>query len=118
MEACAHWQERRSLPTGRGRWREKLPGAAEVRLELGCGKGRFTVETARREPEVLFLAVERVPDALVMAMERARALGLENVVFICDDAALLSDWFAPGRSAGCTSTSATPGPASATPSGG
>lgn len=99
MEACAHWQEKEPADW-KGRWREKLPGAAEVRLELGCGKGRFTVETARREPEVLFLAVERVPDALVMAMERARALGLENVVFICDDAALLSDWFAPGEISG------------------
>ncbi len=96
MEACADWQEKN--PTAwKGRWREKLPGAAEVRLELGCGKGRFTVETAQREPEVLFLAVERVPDALVTAMERARELGLRNVVFICDDAALLSDWFAAGE---------------------
>lgn len=96
MEACAHWQEK--APTAwKGRWKDKLPGCTEVRLELGCGKGRFTVETARREPDVLFLAVERIPDALVMAMERAKALELKNVVFICDDAALLSDWFAPGE---------------------
>lgn len=96
MEACAHWQEK--APTEwKGRWKDKLPGCAEVRLELGCGKGRFTVETAGREPDVLFLAVERIPDALVMAMERAKALELKNVVFICDDAALLSDWFAPGE---------------------
>ena len=96
MEACAAWQEK--APAGwKGRWKDKLPGAKEVRLELGCGKGRFTVETARREPEVLFLAVERIPDALVTAMERAKELALKNVVFICDDAAMLSDWFAPGE---------------------
>ncbi len=96
MEACARWQEKQ--PTAwKGRWQEKLPGAKEVRLEIGCGKGRFTVETARREPDVLFLAVERIPDALVTAMERAKDLDLHNVVFICDDAALLSDWFAPGE---------------------
>ena len=96
MEACAHWQEK-APAAWKGRWKDKLPGCTQVRLELGCGKGRFTVETARREPDVLFLAVERVPDALVMAMERAKELALENVVFICDDAALLSDWFAPGE---------------------
>ena len=94
MEACAAWQEK-APAEWKGRWREKMPEAREVRLELGCGKGRFTVETARREPDVLFLAVERIPDALVMAMERAKELNLGNVVFICDDAALLSDWFAP-----------------------
>ena len=96
MEACAAWQER-DPSAWRGRWREKLPGARELHLELGCGKGRFTVETAQRAPDVLFLAVERVPDALVMAMERASQAQLQNVVFICDDASLLSDWFAPGE---------------------
>ena len=96
MEACAQWQEKNPA-AWKGHWKDKLPGATEVRLELGCGKGRFTVETARREPDVLFLAVERVPDALVTAMERAKELELANVVFICDDAALLSDWFAPGE---------------------
>lgn len=96
LEACAQWQEKHPADW-KGRWGEKMPNAREIRLELGCGKGRFTVETARREPDVLFLAVERVPDALVMAMERAKELELANVVFICDDAALLSDWFAEGE---------------------
>ena len=96
MDACADWQEK-APAAWKGRWREKMPGCTQVRLELGCGKGRFTVETARRNPEALFLAVERVPDALITAMERARELALHNVVFICDDAELLSDWFAPGE---------------------
>ena len=81
----------------RGRWRELLDGCEEVRLELGCGKGRFTVETAKAEPEVLFVAVERVADAMVMAMERAQELGLENVRFIDADARGVTDWFAPGE---------------------
>ena len=42
----------------RGRWRELLPGCREIRVELGCGKGRFTVGTAQAEPDVLFVAVE------------------------------------------------------------
>ncbi len=81
----------------RGRWRELLPGCGEVRLELGCGKGRFTVETARREPQVLFVAVERVADAMIVAMERAGAAGAENIRFIDADARALGEWFAPGE---------------------
>ena len=55
----------------KGRWREALmPEAKELRVELGCGKGRFTAETARQNPDILFIAVEKVPDALVVAMER------------------------------------------------
>ena len=79
----------------RGRWRELMPGAAELHLELGCGKGRFTVETAAQNPDVLFIAVERVPDAMVIAMERANELGLTNVFFVDDDARRLPELFAP-----------------------
>ena len=66
----------------RGRWLELKPDAQEVRLELGCGKGRFTAETARQNPQALYIAVERVPDAMIVAMERVRDLGLDNVYFI------------------------------------
>lgn len=78
-----------------GAWRALLPGARELRLELGCGKGRFTCETAAAHPEILFVAVERVPDAMVIAMERAMKLELQNVRFIDGDAAKLREYFAP-----------------------
>lgn len=81
----------------RGTWRTLLPGAAGLRVELGCGKGRFTCETAAANPDILFVAVERVPDAMVIAMERAMAAGLANVFFIDEDAAGLAGYFAPGE---------------------
>ncbi|MGE4277862.1 MAG: tRNA (guanosine(46)-N7)-methyltransferase TrmB [Lawsonibacter sp.] len=81
----------------RGRWLELMPTAQELRLELGCGKGRFTAETAEQHPEVLYIALERVPDAMIIAMERCQAKGLTNVFFIDGDAALLRDYFAPGE---------------------
>ena len=97
MDRCAACHVRDGFAL-RGRWREELmPGAAELRLELGCGKGRFTVETAQRHPEILFIAIEKVPDALVVAMERAVAADLKNVFFVVGDAALLPDYFAPGE---------------------
>ena len=96
MEACGALliEDPRAL---RGRWRELLPGAKELRVELGCGKGRFTAETAAAEPDVLLIAVEKVPDAMVVAMERARDAGLHNVFFVDGDAACLPDFFAPGE---------------------
>ena len=81
----------------RGRWRERRPGTAKLCLELGCGKGRFTAETAAAHPEDLYVAIERVPDAMVIAMERCRAFGLTNVFFIDGDAAALERYFAPGE---------------------
>lgn len=79
----------------KGRWRELMPDAVELRLELGCGKGKFTCETAAQHPDKLFVAVERVPDAMVIGMEQAVSMGLTNVFFIDGDAAILSNYFEP-----------------------
>ena len=94
MERCAEYLIT-DPEAWRGRWREKLSPNCALRLELGCGKGRFTCETAAAEPDVLFVAVERVPDAMVIAMERAKAVGLANVFFIDADVARLRDYFSP-----------------------
>ncbi len=94
MERCARFLV--DMPgEHRGRWRELKPDAQAVWLELGCGKGRFTAEMAEQNPDVLYLAVERVPDAMIVAMERCAAKGLTNVFFVDGDAAQLRDYFAP-----------------------
>ena len=80
-----------------GRWLESFPGFSALHLELGCGKGRFTVDTAEAMPHTLFIALEKVPDAMIIAMERVRDRGIENVRFINGDAAGLLDMFAPGE---------------------
>lgn len=93
LERCAALLEKD--PYGqRGRWLERMPEARELRLEIGCGKGSFTVKTAQRNPQALFVAVERVADAIVMGMEKADEMGVKNVIFVCDDAVRLSDMFA------------------------
>ena len=96
MEACRSvWLEDAAYL--RGNWRSLMPQARELRLEIGCGKGKFTVETAALEPDVLFVAVERVQEALVLAMEKALSMGLRNVYFLSIDAARLEEYFAPGE---------------------
>ena len=79
-----------------GRWRESF-GFRAVHVELGCGKGRFTADCAESEPEVLLVAIERDPSALVMAMELALSRGVRNVRFILGDVGMLGAVFAPGE---------------------
>ena len=81
----------------RGRWRAEFPQYKEIRLELGCGKGRFTCGEAANEPEALLLALEKVPDAMVVAMERVMEQKIPNVRFLDRDAGLLPEIFAPGE---------------------
>ena len=83
----------------RGRWLEDIPGFEKLYVELGCGKGRFTADTAAEMPGTLLLAVEKVPDAMIIAMERIRERGLANVRFIDGDAAALPQMLAPGEAA-------------------
>lgn len=80
-----------------GNWRSLKPDARELRVELGCGKGRFTEGTAAAEPDVLFVAIEMVPDAMVVAMERCGAAGLSNVFFVDANADQLPAFFQPGE---------------------
>lgn len=96
MDACGALLVR-DPSAEKGCWRARKPDAVKLRLELGCGKGRFTAETAAAHPEDLYVAVERVPDAMVIAMERCQALGLTNVFFIDGDAAILDQYFSPGE---------------------
>ena len=96
MEACAQvWIQ--SPEALQGNWRSLMPEAKELRVEVGCGKGKFTVETAAAEPDVLIIAIERVREALVMAMEKAINMGLKNVYFVSMDVAELETFFAPGE---------------------
>ena len=81
----------------RGRWLEAFPDCREVHVELGCGKGRFTADFSAHNPSVLLLAVEKVPDAMVMAMERALGRGLDNVRFLHRDVTALPEFLAPGE---------------------
>ena len=81
----------------RGRWAERFGRFADVHVELGCGKGRFTADCAAAAPETLLIAIERDPSALVMAMELALSRGLHNVRFILGDVGMLGEVFAPGE---------------------
>lgn len=80
MEVCAALWVKDPVQM-RGAWREKMPGARLLRLELGCGKGRFTAQTAAAHPEDLYVAVERVPDAMVIAMGAVQRYGADQRIF-------------------------------------
>ena len=49
MERCGAYQIK-DPAAWRGKWRSLLGGERALYLELGCGKGRFTCETAAAAP--------------------------------------------------------------------
>lgn len=96
MEKCAAVQL--STPEEfKGNWKQSFPGYQQLHVELGCGKGRFTAETAAQSPDVLLVAIEKVPDAMVVAMERVCELGLNNARFMDRDVVKLPEIFEKGE---------------------
>ena len=79
----------------KGKWRDLMPDCTALWVEVGCGKGKFTAETAAANPDVLLIAVERCREAMVVAMEKAQAMGLTNVFYIDMDVERIEDVFAP-----------------------
>ncbi len=69
---------------------------APLHLEIGCGKGDFITETARLNPEINYIAVERVSNVIVLAMEKAARAELTNLKFILGDFAGAAESFPDG----------------------
>lgn len=78
----------------KGKWSEEFGNSNPIHIEIGCGKGNFICGMAEKYPDVNFVAIEVVPDVMVIAMEKAEPKNLANVRFIIADAAKLCDYFA------------------------
>ncbi|MGN0244053.1 MAG: tRNA (guanosine(46)-N7)-methyltransferase TrmB [Lachnospiraceae bacterium] len=68
-----------------------------IRIEVGMGKGQFIMEQARRNPDVNFVGIERYSSVLLRALEKMKEEPLENLFFLCFDAAELEEVFAQGE---------------------
>ena len=93
MERCAAYRIE-DPAAHKGAWRALKPNCTALWVEVGCGKGKFTAETAAANPDVLLIAVERCREAVVVAMEKAQAMGLKNVFYIDMDVANIEEIFA------------------------
>lgn len=65
-----------------------------VVLDLGCGKGEYTVACAKRVPEVLFVGIDVDPICVLRSAEEAVRQGVGNAVFVHDPDPDLARYFA------------------------
>ena len=52
-----------------------------VEIEIGCGRGNFIVEKAKRNKDINFIGIEIIDNIIVSAAEKAEKENLENVRF-------------------------------------
>lgn len=67
-----------------------------VYLELGCGCGGFSIEHAKRYPDVNLLAAERMGNVLITALENAKKESLPNLRFLNIPAEVLQCYLKSG----------------------
>ena len=53
-----------------------------VWLEIGCGKGGFVCAVAKQNPNVNFLALEKMSNVILTPMEEVKKQGIENIRFL------------------------------------
>lgn len=84
----------------RGNWRTVFGNDHPIRIEIGMGKGQFILHMARQNPDINFIGIERYSSVLLRALEKYDTdefKVLQNIRFVCMDAADLGDVFAPGE---------------------
>ncbi len=86
-----HWFERNEETSG-----EKT-SAAPLILELGCGKGEYTLELARRNPDSNYVGVDIKGARLWKGAKTATLEGLPNVRFLRTRVEFITAFFAPGE---------------------
>ena len=79
----------------KGKWNEIFENNNPIHIEIGCGKGQFITQMALLNPDINYIAIDVVPDVLVVALEKATTQNVSNVRFIIADAAKLEDYFKP-----------------------
>lgn len=84
----------------KGKWSEVFGNENPIYLEIGCGKGKFVAENALTYPDRNYIAVEGQASVALRALEKADAMGLDNVRFMMQFIEDIRDYFADGELAG------------------
>ena len=80
----------------KGRWNEDMFDAARpLVLELGCGKGEYTIDLSRREPSCNYIGVDIKGARLWKGAKYAHEHQLGNVAFLRTRIEFIGAFFAP-----------------------
>lgn len=81
----------------KGRWNSELfKNNKPLWIEIGMGKGEFTLEKSCAHQEVNFLGIEKYPTVQQIPVKQAEELKIPNLRFISGDASEILEWFDEG----------------------
>jgi tRNA (guanine-N7-)-methyltransferase len=65
-----------------GKWSDSFQQGAPIHVEIGTGKGRFIVESAKQQPDTLFIGIELMESVIVSALDKVLDGEVSNVRLI------------------------------------
>lgn len=77
----------------KGKWKDFFKNNHPIILELGCGKGEYTIGLAEKYPHKNFIGVDVKGARLWRGLKNAQEKGLNNVAFIRTQIDLISFFF-------------------------
>lgn len=93
----------------KGRWASDFfHNSNPIVLELGCGKGEYTVDLAKRNPSINYIGVDIKGARLWKGARQATEEKMTNVGFLRTRIEFISSLFAPGEVSGIWVTFADP----------
>ena len=82
----------------KGRWHQDFfHNDRPIVLELGCGRGEYTVQLAKADPEKNYIGIDVKGARIWSGAKEATALGLRNVAFLRGEIEQIDSFFAPGE---------------------
>lgn len=81
----------------KGRWHEFFGNDHPIVLELGCGKGEYTLALGRLNPDVNYIGIDVKGARMWSGAKQVAQEGLKNVAFLRGEIEMIEQFFAPGE---------------------
>ena len=82
-------------PHKKGSWQSLFPLEQPLCIEMGCGKGDFSLQQASFNPNRNYIAIDVKRDRLWYGAKKALEQNLQNIIFLHEDIYILNEVFAP-----------------------
>ena len=93
---CPFWQLQQEGFPLKGKWHEEFfKNGNPIVLELGCGRGEYTIGLARRFPEKNFIGIDIKGARMWHGAKTALEEGMKNVAFLRTNIECIAGFFAP-----------------------